>query len=193
MLFSFFFPFILPCAPQRKVAALFGLRRLQHIDEWNKTLSLLIMRQNVSFFPIIFSVRLLWKLQNKAADIKKKEFISAFYMIQKGTGGMHCMKNPSWPINTASGSRSPWPVTHCRVGRYPYVLPLCSHSFLSVLSAPGSRWRKGTGQDGDLCEVQPSGDTQEGQLLSSVACPGMCGKPGWSWRNKDESVHRVVR
>lgn len=124
-MFSFFF-FILPCAPKRKLAVLFDLRRLQHIDEWNKTLSLLIMRQNVSFFPIIFSARLLWKLQNKAADIKKREFISAFYMIQKGTGGMHCMKNPSQPINTAFGLRNPWPVTHCRVGKYPYV-----RSFLS--------------------------------------------------------------
>lgn len=50
---------------------------------------------------------------------------------------------------------------------------MCDHSFLSVLSAPGSCWRKSTGQDGHLCEVQPSGDTQEGQLLSSVACLGV--------------------
>lgn len=54
-----FFSFILLCAPKRKVAALFDLRRLQRIDEWNKTVSLPVMRQNVSFFPIIFSVRLL--------------------------------------------------------------------------------------------------------------------------------------
>lgn len=79
-----FFPFILPCAPKREVAALFDLRRLQHIDEWNKTSFLPVMRKKNSFFPIIFGVRLLWKLQNKAADIKKKEIISAFYKILKG-------------------------------------------------------------------------------------------------------------
>lgn len=106
---------------------------------------------------------------------------------------MPCIINPFWPIKSASGSRSPWPVTPCRVGRYPNVLPLCSHSFLSVLSALGSCWRKGTGQDGELCGVQLSGDTWQGQQLSGDAWLGVCGKPGLSQRNKAEPVHLVVR
>lgn len=53
---------------------------------------------------------------------------------RKRTGEMHCIKNPFWPVNSASGSRSPWSVTPCKMGKYPYVLPLWNHSFLSVLS-----------------------------------------------------------
>lgn len=169
-----FLAFILPCAPKREVAALFDLRRLQYTDdEWNKTVSLPVMRQNISFFPIIFSVRVLWKLHNKAAAIKKKDFYLSFLQDSKRTGETHCIKNPFWPINAASEK-----FQTCNTLQSGEI-SLCTspvQSFLSVLSALGTVELKVLGR------TEPAVRCRSG-TQGGTAAEWWC-LWGWVWKSR---------